>query len=151
MRAVNYHREARSILDVCEGPVYVSVSYDTQTASRTQKSFTNFVCNSFENILCSKKKKEEEEKTWYFASKGSVWVLVQLQSKSLRNADFAWPAFSRIRTVSSILVFLKILYNDQFTRQKSSPQSWRLQLLMNRVFFKSWMFWQDTRQNWNWL
>ena len=60
MRAVNYHREVRSILDVCEGPVYVSVSYDTQTASRTQKSFTNFVCNSFENILCSKKKKERE-------------------------------------------------------------------------------------------
>ena len=133
MRAVNYHCEALSILDVCE---FLSTSLFLMTL-KLQAEYRN--PSQILSPILSKTffvaKKKEEEKTWYFASKGSVWVLVQLQSKSLRNADFVWPVFSHIRTVSSIPVFSKILYNDQFTRQKNPPQSWRLQLLMNRVFF----------------
>ena len=133
MRAVNYHCEALSILDVYE---FLSTSLFLMTL-KLQAEYRN--PSQILSPILSKTffvaKKKEEEKTWYFASKGSVWVLFQLQSKSLRNADFVWPVFSRIRTVSSIPVFSKILYNDQFTRQKSPPQSWRLQLLMNRVFF----------------
>ena len=132
-------------------PVYVSFSYDTQTTSRIQKSFTNFVSNSFENILCSKKKKRRRE-NMIFCIKGfclsSSPVAVKITAKCGLCLACIFPYKESIFDSRILENFIQ---RPVYEIKKPTSIMKATAINESSFFLKLWMFWQDTRQNWNWL
>lgn len=150
MRAVNYHCEALSILDVYE---FLSTSLFLMTL-KLQAEYRN--PSQILSPILSKTffvaKKKRRRENMIFCIKGfclgSSPVAVKITAKCGLCLACIFPYKD---SIFDSRVLENFIQRPVYETKKPTSIMKATAINESSSFLKLWMFWQDTRQNWNWL